>query len=267
MGVVSVWEGRSTHFHVLLNPPGMSQRPAGTVLSPAPANALELLEHHSVTNVESYTGEALEGDEGRVLAEALELYPLGDEEQANMWEREHPLAAWIASPDEHRPARWLRLHGRLPEGWTDLLSVNALSLEHLPLAMLGASSAWQRLVLRRIQAFSQVDAGVLVKWRDGLKANTSIAPAYATCLLCSLESGRPEEAALFSEATEVWFTSPMCEQEVLETVLGPVEGEPGRQQILTTWVSTACRKATKILTSLRLGHRSSNRTEEGTLAL
>ena len=249
MGMVSVWEGRSTHFHVLLNPPGMSQRPAATVLSPAPANALELLEHHSVTNVESYTGESLEGDEGRVLAEALQLYPLGDEEQANMWEREHPLAAWIASPDEHRPARWLRLHGRLPEGWTDLLSVNALSLEHLPLAMLGASSSWQRLVLRRIQAFSQVDAGVLVKWRDGLKANTSIAPAYATCLLCSLEVGRPEEAALFSEATEVWFTSPMCEQEVLETVLGTAKGDHSRKNMLSRWVSHAERQPKSSLLS------------------
>ena len=242
MGAVSIREGRSTMLHVHLNPPGMSHRPAGTSLSPAPANALELLEHHSVSNVASYTGEALEGDEGRVLAEAVQLYPIGDEERANMWEREHPLAAWIASSADHRPARWLRLHTRLPEGWTDLLTVDALSLEHLPLAMLGASPAWQRLVLRRIQAIAQVDAGVLVKWRDGLKADMSIAPAYATCLLCSLQSGRSEEAGLFSQATEVWFTSPMCEQEVLETVLGPIEGESGRQQILKTWVSHAERQ-------------------------
>lgn len=239
MGVVSIRQGRSSMLQVILSPSGVSQRPTGTVPSPAPANALELIEHHSVSNIESYTGEVVEGDGGYALADALQLYPAGDEERANMWEREHPLAAWVASPAENRPARWMRLHTRLPEGWTDLLSVDALSLEHLPLAMLGASSAWQRLVLRRIQAFAQVDSGVLVKWRDGLKADTSTAPAYATCLLCSLQPGRPEEATLFEEATEVWFTSPMCEQEVLETVLGPTKGEHSPHDFLTTWASRA----------------------------
>jgi len=242
MGVVSIREGRSSMLHVLLKPPGASQRPAGAALSPAPASARELLEHPSVSNVESYTGEALEGGEGRLLAGALNLTPLGDEDWPNVGERDHPLAAWLASPAEHRPSRWMRLHTRLPEGWTDLLSVEALSVEHLPLAMLGASSAWQGLVLRRIQSFAQVDAGVLVKWQEGLNADPSIAPAYATCLLCSLDPGRPEEATLFSEATEVWFTSPMCEQEVLETVLGTANGERPPYDALPTWVSHAERQ-------------------------
>ena len=81
-----------------------------------------------------------------------------------------------------------------------------------------------------------------MKWRDGLKANTSVAPAYATCLLCALESGRPEEAGLFSQATEVWFTSPMCEQEVLETVLGTTKGDHSRKNMLATWALHAERQ-------------------------
>jgi DNA-binding transcriptional ArsR family regulator len=219
MGFISVRQGRVSTIEVQLNAPGVSSRRTGTAPSPSPLNALELMTHHSVTTTESFTGKVFEGEGGRILAEALRLYPSGDEQQSNVWEREHPLAAWIASPVAHRPARWMRLHTRLPKGWTDLLGVDALSLEHLPLAMLGASRGWQRLVLRRIQATAQVDAGVLVQWRNSVKANPSSAPAYATCLLCALHPERPEEAAVFREAAEVWFREPMCEQEVLESVL------------------------------------------------
>ena len=219
MGFISARQGRVSAIEVQLNAPGTSPMRAGTVPFPSPLNALEMMNHHSVSATESFTGEVFEGEGGRVLSEALGLYPLGDEQQANMWEQEHPLAAWIASPVEHRPARWMRLHNRLPEGWTDLLGVDALSLEHLPMAMQGASPAWQRLVLRRIQSTAQVDAGVLVQWRNSVKANVSSAPAYATCLLCALHPESPEEAAVFGEAAEVWFRQPMCEQEVLESVL------------------------------------------------
>lgn len=248
MGVVSLGLRRLSTLQIQLNVPGATPWSTGTHPFSMPSSALELIGHHSTTKIEAFTGEVVEGDGGSVLAEALKLYPHGDEEQANMWEHEYPLASWIASPAEHRPARWMRLHTRLPNGWTDLLPVDGLPLEHLPVAMLAASSTWQRLVLRRIQATAQINAGVLVQWRDALKRDTRWSPAYATCLLCSLHPANSEELTVFNEATEVWFKSPICEQEVLESVFGWRAMEASAQHdVLRNWVSLAKKQPTSSL--------------------
>lgn len=240
IGVVTVRQGRAMTIQIQLNAPSDSRRPGRATPTPTPADARELMQAHAATSDRPYTGERLDGEVGHFLAEALRLYPEGDERQANMWEREHPLAAWIASPGEHRPARWMRLHARLPEGWTDLLPVEALPLEDLPQAMLGASSDWQRLALRRLQATPRVDAGVLLQWRKVMRGDSPSASAHATCLLCALDAGNPEEGTVFREATEVWFNSPMCEQEVLETVMqGHHANQSRRHDVLPTWVALA----------------------------
>lgn len=240
MGVVSLRQGRMAAIQIQLNAPGERLEPPASTRISTPASALELMRHQVSPGAPTFTGSSLEGDAGHILGDALRLFPLGDERKANLWERDHPLAAWIASPQEHRPARWMRLHPRLPDGWTDLLSVDALSLEDLPEAMLGASPSWQRLVLRRIQAAAQIDAGVLLAWRDGMRTGTASAAANATCLLCTLRAENSEHTSLFTEATEVWFKAPMCEVEVLESVLQDSNAEALRPpEVLMTWVSRA----------------------------
>ena len=244
MGVAVVRLGRSLSLSIELNAKGTPMNATTALPSSFPANAVELLAHRSQQEP-AFTGEVLEMEEGRILAEALRLYPAGDEEQANTWEHEHPLAAWIASPAEHRPSRWKRLHTRLSPGWTDLLPVDALDLDDLPVAMVNGSASWRGLVLRRVQATSHIDPSVVLRWRHGLKSGASLSQAYATCLLCCLQSDQSEQHAAFEEATEVWFKAPMCAEEVLEAVFSKQRGtEKRRQDVLARFSKLALQQPT-----------------------
>ncbi len=59
------------------------------------------------------------------------VYPLGDEIWANSVEMNHPLASWIATPEEFRNSRWVRLKNRIDPSWIGLLDPNTLSIDQL----------------------------------------------------------------------------------------------------------------------------------------
>lgn len=240
MGTVVARMGRSTALRVdLTSATSAFQVNVDDVIN-VPKSARELLERQAMLTTTPFTQAMPQGETGLRLIEALDSYPLGDEARANMWEFSDPLASWIVSPPEERPNRWLRLRDRLPDGWVDLLSVDDLPLEHLPLAMAGASDGWKRLALLRIQAASATDSGDVLHWRNELKKASSNRSVFAACILCSLEFSRSDHQATFHEATEVWFANPVLEKEVLESVISPLDVRLGaHQELIDAWVTIA----------------------------
>ena len=143
MGTVNVHLGRSTVFSVVLATDQDRSLSGPSSVSSMPANAAELMtQRRPVTS--SFSDALPPGEQGQRWRQALQLYPTGDEERANGWESVDPLASWIASPDSQRPSRWIRLHGRLPTGWVELMAADAVPIADLPLAMAHADAAWQR---------------------------------------------------------------------------------------------------------------------------
>tara|TARA_Y100000991_G_scaffold37390_2_gene25581 strand:- start:22923 stop:25427 length:2505 start_codon:yes stop_codon:yes gene_type:complete len=237
MGRVDVRLGRSTVFTVELFAPGVHHRPSRRPFTRVPADVGELLNHRPL-EFDGFSAPSPSGEAGQRWQDALQLYPEGDEQQANAWEAIDPLAAWIASPQANRPSRWIRLQSRLPHGWVELLGVHDVPLNDLPIAMLSAGPTWQRDALRRIQTVGMNNAGSVLHWRHQLQHQHPAEAAFATCLLCSLDSTNPEHRGAFQEATRVWFNRPMCEIEVLEAMFSRQQGAPA-DGLLEEWKAQA----------------------------
>jgi len=62
---------------------------------------------------------------------ATGIFPAGDEVWANSVEIAHPLASWIATPDEFRYSRWIRVKDRIDSSWIRLIDSKSLSIEEL----------------------------------------------------------------------------------------------------------------------------------------
>ena len=237
MGRVEVRLGRSTVFTVELFAPDIHQRPHRRPFTHVPANVKELLNHRR-SQSDGFSAPSPSGEEGQRWQDALQLYPEGDEQQANAWEAIDPLAAWIASPESTRSSRWIRLQSRLPHGWTELLAVDHVPLNELPIAVLSADQEWQRAAIRRVQTIGVNNAGSVLHWRHQLQNEHPAKAAFATCLLCSLDSNNPEHQGTFQEATKVWFNQPMCEIEVLEAIF-PLQKGPSHDGLLEEWKTQA----------------------------
>ncbi len=237
MGRVEVRLSRSTVFTVELFEPSVHQRPRGLSFTHVPADASELL-NHSPSTYEAFSAPSPSGEAGLRWQNALQLYPEGDERQANAWEALDPLAAWIASPEANRPSRWVRLQNRLPHGWIELLPVHDVPLNDLPVAMMSAGDEWQRTALQRLQTITVNNAGCILHWRHQLQNEHAANAAFATCLLTTLDSNNPEHRGAFQEARMVWFNQPMCEIDVLETIFPPFE-RADNESLLQEWKSLA----------------------------
>ncbi len=237
MGTVNVHLGRSTVFSVVLATDQDRSLSGPSSVSSMPANAAELMtQRRPVTS--SFSDALPPGEQGQRWRQALQLYPTGDEERANGWESVDPLASWIASPDSQRPSRWIRLHGRLPTGWVELMAADAVPIADLPLAMAHADAAWQRRALHRLQAHARSEPAVLPMWRQRMREDRPEAPSFAASLLCSLDGANPEHAAAIDEATSVWLDRPVCEVQVLESVFGRAD-QTDVEERLELWTRIA----------------------------
>ena len=221
LGTVEVELSRSVKFDVNLHlDEGDSAAPRQR-MEVVPRNAEELLAATVSHPQGAFSSTSPDGLAGQLLTEALHLFPTGDESRANALESTDPLASWVASPPPHRPARWIRLRDRLPSGWVELMPVHDVPLADLPLALASGGRSWRRQALQRIHAEAAHDITTVLRWRQHLQHDEEHRFAVATCMLCSLNPALSEHAALFEDASRVWFEAPMNEQEVLECLFGP----------------------------------------------
>jgi hypothetical protein len=204
-----------------------------------PASANELLMTPLVSSSETYSSPCPEGEEGRRLATALSLYPHGDEETANNWEAMDALASWIATPSEHRPARWVRVHHRLQQGWVELMPVHDAPLSHIVQAVANAQPTWQEQAFQRLRA-ELVHRPSLMLSMVELLAHPTMGVWSATCLLCGLNPDSNDHGDAFELATNRWFVAPERVETVLQLVFGHPSMDIEKQQgLLLGWLEKA----------------------------
>ena len=149
--------------------------------------------------------------------QALHKYPLGDEEWANKIETTNPLAAWIATPSENRPSRWVRISEKLDGNWSDLMAVDRISLNLLLSSINTASDEWRLMAIRAISNHFLLDNQTVVETiKSENKSMNSVAIATAILLIC--DKLPLEFSEIIENAIDEWLDSPFFASEVLEAL-------------------------------------------------
>ena len=77
------------------------------------------------------------------LVASCRSFPAGDEDLANRSEMDSPLCAWIASPAEHRWARWQRVGQRVDGHWVELMDPTLVPITRFGEVGVSATPAWR----------------------------------------------------------------------------------------------------------------------------
>ena len=149
--------------------------------------------------------------------QALHKYPLGDEEWANEIEITNPLAAWIATPPDNRPSRWVRISGKIDGNWSDLMAVDRISLNLLLSSINTASDEWRLMAIRAISNHFLLDNQTVVETiKSENQSMNSVAIATAILLIC--DKLPLEFSEIIENAIDEWLDSPFFASEVLEAL-------------------------------------------------
>ncbi len=185
-----------------------------------PSTANELLEawnSEEGMKKELFTETELDTDRQKAIWHALSNYPAGDENWANLNESTYPLAAWIATPHQHRTSRWIRLRTILPNGWADLLPIELCETATLISAMPKGSEEWSLRALEKTRQRFTNNVESILKYESFFQDDV-LGPWMATAVL--LASGQlPEEFhPLLEQACSLWVDAPRQPKQVLESL-------------------------------------------------
>ena len=211
--------GRDISLPVVLNSASDSAQPSLPPREYMPSNAAELLAPFAANEAARFSVPLPKGRQGDALARSLHVFPEGDARMANELEAIFPLASWISSPADERTQRWLRIHTELPEGWADLLKVDALDVVDLPEAIAKGTLQWQGLALRRLKATLPHAPTAVLSFAKALD-ESSLGPWYATALVASLNLEDENYRELYDKALLTWLDSPYLAVEVIEHLFG-----------------------------------------------
>ena len=152
-----------------------------------------------------------------LIWQALHKYPSGDEEWANKIETTNPLAAWIATPPENRPSRWVRVSEKLDGNWSDLMAVDRISLNLLLSSINTASDEWRLMAIRAISNHFLLDNQTVVETiKSENQSMNSVDIATAILLIC--DKLPIEFSEIIENAIDEWLDSPFFASEVLEAL-------------------------------------------------
>ena len=184
-----------------------------------PSNARELLKsfQNGIWDLASMSSSTEDFNHRNEIWQALHKYPKGSEEWANRIESSNPLAAWIATPSEHRPSRWVRISQKLDGDWADLMSVETISLDLLLSCVNYASNKWRLAAIREISNQFLLDNQTIVETKKfNVNSTDSIAIATAILLICDKLSD--EFSEIVKSCIDEWLDSPLFASEVLEAL-------------------------------------------------
>jgi len=153
----------------------------------------------------------------RSIWRALAFYPQGDEQWANLKESSTPLAAWIATPMEHRTSRWIRLRSVLPSGWADLLPIEQCETATLISAMPKASPEWTLRALEKTRQRFTNNVESILKYQHFLE-NEELGSWMATSLLLAANQMPEEFHELIEQSCIRWLDAPHQTLRVLESL-------------------------------------------------
>jgi len=215
--VISLGRGKSLPLTLLQSTAGPSQQ---NMHEEVPLSADELLhacDNKGGMNKEFFTGVELNTDQQKAIWYALSNYPGGDENWANLNESTSPLAAWIATPHQHRTSRWIRLRTILPNGWADLLPIELCETATLISAMPKGSEEWSLQALEKTRQRFTNNIESILKYESFFQDDI-LGPWMAAAVL--LASGQlPEEFhPLLEQACSLWADAPRQSEQVLESL-------------------------------------------------
>ena len=166
---------------------------------------------------ESFTGIERDIDRQKTMWYALSNYPQGDESWANLNESTHPLAAWIATPLEHRTSRWIRLRTILPNGWADLLPIEQCETSTLISAMPKSSLGWSVLALEKVRQRFTKNVESILRY-DSFFEDENLGSWMATAVLLSTSQLPEEFHQMLLRACTLWVDAPRQPEQVLESL-------------------------------------------------
>ncbi|MEC7113305.1 MAG: hypothetical protein VXW72_07165, partial [Candidatus Thermoplasmatota archaeon] len=187
LATVSYRPQESYEFRVELQRSSTRSEPEAT-REGIPHTAKELMQWFQSGGMDEsvLTGDAATSkDVQQDIRKAMRLFPQGDSDFANSVERQSPLAAWIASPDEGRPARWKRIADVLPFGWIDLVNVGRMDTVELIQAMQRTDTGWKHKAVRQVVNDCDADSSLLVDLVPLLNVEATKAMAAHVLLLLS----------------------------------------------------------------------------------
>ena len=214
---ISLGRGKSLPLTLLQSTAGPSQQ---NMHEEVPSSADELLhawDNEEGMKKESFTATEPDIDRRKAIWYALSNYPGGDENWANLNESIYPLAAWIATPQQHRTSRWIRLRTILPDGWADLLPIELCETATLISAMPKGSEEWSLQALEKTRQRFTNNVESILKYESFFQDDT-LGPWMATAVL--LASGQlPEEFhPLLEQACSLWVDAPRQPEQVLQSL-------------------------------------------------
>lgn len=185
-----------------------------------PNDAAELISSYFDDNIDKSVFSKVEIDliKRRNIWEAIHLFPEGNEEFANEHERSNPLVSWIATPEEFRLSRWIRIKNLIPEGWADLLPLQKCDITILIESMSQGTKKWQEQALSSILGRLENDDKEVLKIVK-LIGESRDSHWAATCFLLSTRKISDDFTKFFSQCLEVWLDAPLYTQRVIEYLL------------------------------------------------
>lgn len=185
-----------------------------------PSTAIELLD--SWTDEDGFQREMFSESEKDVERQrkiwfALSNYPHGDESWANLNESAYPLAAWIATPLEHRTSRWIRLRTILPNGWADLLPIEQCETATLISAMPKGSIDWSMKALEKVRQRFTKNIESIVRY-DYFFDDENLGSWMSTAVLLSTSQLPEEFNPMLLRACTLWVDAPRQPEQVLESL-------------------------------------------------
>jgi len=233
LATVSYRSQESYEFHIELKRSANRSEPEATRKG-IPASAQELMGwfHSGGLDESILSGEpAVSIAVQHEVRKAMRLFPKGDSDFANAVEREAPLAAWIASPDDERPARWKRLADVLPFGWIDLVNVDQFDAVSLVKAMHQTNTPWKQQAVRKVVTYCDADSSLIVDLVPLLDVEATKAMAAHVLLLLS-RTYHTELASILPKAATVWMDAPYDEEQVLNVLFGGRTGVSRNDELL-----------------------------------
>ena len=196
------------------------ERSAHAVHKRTPASAKELLMFWDASkgfDREGFSHSESDFERQKSMWRALSMYPQGDEQWANMNESTMPLASWIATPQQHRTSRWIRLRSILPTGWADLLPIENCETATLISALPKASPEWNLKALEKIRQRFTNNVESILKYQHFLH-DDELGSWMATSILLAAGQMPEEFHELLEQACIRWLDAPHQTQSVLESL-------------------------------------------------
>ena len=183
-----------------------------------PRNAEELVKSYSGEswNLDCLTNKSADFEYRKEIWQAMNFYPLGNEEWANNIELHNPVAAWIATPNKNRKSRWIRIVGNLPDKWADLLEINIDNIEQIISCFSKGSGNWQKKSITYISEQFVKNNQLLIQMSHYLDSESAI--NLSACILLASKKLPDDFTELIQRSIDNWLDGPLFAQEILVTL-------------------------------------------------